>query len=462
MNIISRGVRGAFRNGVRATAILGMLGVSIGLALAMLLAHQAIGQKIVAVQKNIGNTVQISPAGIRGFAGGGTPLTTDQIKSVTSIAHVTSVDATLTDRLSSSDTNLQSSIQAGNFGRRQFRIDSGDGGENTPAFPGGGQGNGAFANFTPPIIVVGANNPLAGQTGANGGNLTLKSGQSFDGTADALVALVGTSLASKNNLSVGSTFTAYGQTVTVKGIFEAGNTFGDSQLLMPLPTVERLSQQAGDITGATARIDSATNLTSATNAIKAKLGTNADVTNEADAAKTTLDSLQSIQHVSVFSLVGAGIAAGAIILLTTIMIVRERRREIGVLKAIGGSDTSIMLQFAVESITLTVLAALVGIIIGSVTATPVTKLLANSSSNSTQNTTQFTARGGPGGFGGGGFRARLNNNSVARGLQNVKANVSGSIVLYGLASAVGIAIIGSVAAAGMITKIRPSEVMRTE
>lgn len=63
---------------------------------------------------------------------------------------------------------------------------------------------------------------------------------------------------------------------------------------------------------------------------------------------------------------------------------------------------------------------------------------------------------------GGGFRARFENNSVTQGAKNLRANVNGSIVLYGLGSALVIAAVGSTAAAGLISRVRPSEVMRTE
>ena len=47
-----------------------------------------------------------------------------------------------------------------------------------------------------------------------------------------------------------------------------------------------------------------------------------------------------------------------------VMVVRERRREIGVFKAIGASNIKIMSQFIAEAVTLTFLGMLAGIIIG--------------------------------------------------------------------------------------------------
>lgn len=462
MNVFTRGVRNAFRNSIRTVAIVGMLGLSIGLALSMLLAHQAVGQKIKSVKQTVGNVITVSPAGIRGFLGGGSTLTTDQVKSMQSLAHVTSVDATLTDRLTSDNTNLESAIEAGAFGQRQFRIDRGQG--DVTVSPPEGQNAPASGTFKMPLTVIGAANPLKTANQASGRELKLTSGASFDGATDALVALVGTSLATKNNLTAGSTFTAYGQTVKVSGIFDAGNTFENNQIVMPLPTVQRLSSQSGAVTSAQVHIDSADNLESATTALKAQLGDKADITNDADSTKAILASLQNIHNVSLFSLIGAAGTAAVILLLTMIMIVRERRREIGVLKAIGGSNLRVMFQFIAEAVTLTILGALIGIIIGALGATPVTKLLANNSSSNTSTASQsgtdgpvIVRNGGPGGF-----RSRFENNSVSQGIKNLKANVDGSIILYGLGGAVLIAIVGSTAAAGLIAKVRPAEVMRAE
>ncbi|HSX35077.1 MAG TPA: hypothetical protein VLF62_05545, partial [Candidatus Saccharimonadales bacterium] len=195
MNVFSRGVRNAFRNGIRASAIIGMLGLSIGLSLAMLLANQAIGQKIESVQKSIGNTISVAPAGIRGFQGGGDPLSASDITKIKQVSHVTSVDQTLSDRLNSDSTNLTSAIEPGSFGNRQFRIERGaDKGGTTMTIPKADLGT--DSGFKPPITAMGATNALASIPGTSGGNATLSSGKTFDGTKDAAVALIGKDLAS--------------------------------------------------------------------------------------------------------------------------------------------------------------------------------------------------------------------------------------------------------------------------
>ncbi len=137
-------------------------------------------------------------------------------------------------------------------------------------------------------------------------------------------------------------------------------------------------------------------------------------------------------------------------LLTMIMIVRERRREIGVLKAIGASNAKIATQFAAESITFTLLATIIGFMVAAIAAQPLVTALASSSSSSTRG-----GMGGPGGGMRGDFRALEN-------VQNISATLDWSIILYGLGVAVLIAIVGSLLTSFFIAKVRPAEVMRTE
>ena len=458
MNTVSRGIRNAFRNVIRTSSIVIILGLSIGLALTMLVARQAVQQKINNVQGSIGNTISISPAGIRGFSGGGTPLTNTELTKVSSLPHVTGLTESLSDRLTTSDTNLVSSIVPGAFGQRQQSIND------QGAQGGGGFGGGAgfpTANFTLPVTVVGTTQTTTLDQSSGGGTIKITSGNQINGTQDKDVALVGSSLATKNNLKVGSTFTAYGTTITVAGIYDAGNTFSNSQLIMSLPTIQRLSSQTGDVTSATATVDSISNLATTTTEIENTLGSSvADVTSSQTQANNAIQPLQSIKTITLYSLIGAVIAGSIIILLTMIMIVRERRREIGVIKAIGSSNIRVIFQFMTEAVTLTLMGAVIGLIIGIAGSSPVTKLLVTNSTSST--TSAVAGRGGFGGRPGGGFLSRQFGGGGAFDIKNVHAVIGWDILLYSLGVAILIAVIGSAIASGLIAKVRPAEVMRTE
>ena len=119
MNTLTRGVRNAFRNTVRTISIVVMLSLSIGLIIAMLAARSGVETKIESIKSSAGNTITISPAGFRGFEGGGSPLTSEQIASVASLDNVEAVTSSFSDRLTTDDTtSLQSAIEAGKLGGR--------------------------------------------------------------------------------------------------------------------------------------------------------------------------------------------------------------------------------------------------------------------------------------------------------------------------------------------------------
>ena len=453
MGVIKRGFKNAFRNWVRTFSIVIILSLSIGLALTMLIARQAVQQKIETVKSSVGNTVSISPAGMRGFEGGGEALTSEQATTVQGVAHVNSVTETLNDRLTMTDSNLVTSIEAGSMGQR-FSQRSGESVTPPPDESGiraNNQNAQGTRSFTPPITVLGTTAPTNLSTTQGGGSFKLESGQVFDGLSAEKVALVGKNLATKNNLNVGSTFTAYNNPIKVVGIFDAGNNFSNNQVIIPLAALQNLTNQPGQITALTANIDSVSNIDGATTAIQKVLGDKADVTNSADQVKQVVTPLENIKSISTISLLGSLVAGAIIIFLTMIMIVRERRREIGILKAIGASNIMITTQFIVESLTLTLLGAIFGLIIGVFASSSVTKLLV-------QNSTAATIGAGPG-LGGGRGLGRF---MEMTGVNTLQANVGLDIILYGLLAALIIAIIGSALPSWFISKIRPAEVMRNE
>ncbi len=480
MNLITRGIRNAFRNGVRTLSIIVILGLSIGLSLTMLVAHKAVDNKIADIKRSVGNNITIAPAGFSGFSSVNNALTSDQLKKVKSIAHVTNLTETLSDHLttigsaqpgggpfgkggdntgdnSNNQTSLTSPVKLNSNGDGSFGSGGGDG---PRLFISGGGGGGLPANFSPPIEILGTTDP----SHVSGSTATLKSGKLLDGSKDSSDALISTAMATKNNLKVGSTFTAYGATLTIAGIFDTGTQSGNNTIVVSLPALQRLSAQAGSVTDATATVDSLDHLAGATSAIKTALGSSADVQNSQAEADNTVKPLDSVRTVSLFSLIGAVVAGAVIILLVMIMVVRERKREIGVVKAIGGSNIRIMAEFMVEALTLTILGAIIGLLIGVIGGQPVTKLLVN---NSTSSSTNSDTPGGKTLAGGGelpkgGFGQRFRSNTAVKGLDNINTQIGWGILLDGFGAAVLIAALGSALASGMISKVRPSEVLRSE
>lgn len=435
----------------------------------MLIAHQAVSQKISEVKGSIGNTVTIAPAGFNSFSSVNNALTTSSLAKVRHLPHVTNLSENLTDRLTTigsaqpnfgrfgassnntnNQTNLTSPITINRHGRGGFHI----------FINGGGQ---LPANFSPPISIIGTNDPSSLNVDT-GNTVTLSRGRFINGTTNNNDAMVSTNMAGKNDLHVGSTFTAYDTTLTVAGIFNSSTQAAQNDIIVSLPTEQRLSGQSGDVTNAVATIDSVDNLSSATSSIQQTLGSAADVTNSQDQVNQAVQPLNNVKSISLYSLIGAVIAGSVIILLTMIMIVRERRREIGILKAIGASNTRIIFQFISEALTFTIISAFIGLAMGVLAGNPVTDMLVTNSANTTSTSRAFPGSpGGPTGnlhrggfFRGGGLAV------VRTDIRSIHTNVGWAIMLEGLGVAILIAAIGSAFAGWLIARVRPSEVMRAE
>ena len=99
MSVLARSVGNAFRNKVRTAAVVAVLAVAIGLALAMLVANQAVGAKVQELNASVGTVLTVNPAGGQGFEGGGEPLTAEQAATAAAVPNVSSVVGTNALRL---------------------------------------------------------------------------------------------------------------------------------------------------------------------------------------------------------------------------------------------------------------------------------------------------------------------------------------------------------------------------
>ena len=453
MNVVTRGIKNAVRSPLKSGAIVLMFAISIALILSMLVARGSVLAKIEEVKATAGTAITVQPAGVMGNMGGGDPLTAAQIANITSTANVSSISSTLTDQLGTDDTNLTSSLELGSFGQRQQRFETSGATETTDS-----QATDRPAP-TPRTSVTGTTD--VNSIATDGGDLTISSGETIDGTSSENVALVGSDLAAKNSLATGSTFTAYGETITVKGIYATGNAFQDSGIIMPIATLQTLTDQAGAVSSVIATINSSDNVAAAVTALETSLGDDADITSQAESAATSVESLQGIAGLTTTGVIAAAAAGALIIVLSMFLVVRERRREIGVIKAIGGSNRKVITQFIVEGLTITVIGAVIGLILGVLVSGPMTTSLVTSSAGSSSATE--TAEG-PGGRGMGGPGRAFNQGAAQlnTNLTQVTASLTPQIFTLAVGITLLIALLGSAIPAWLTARIRPAEVLRTE
>jgi putative ABC transport system permease protein len=457
MTTTGRGIRNAFRNATRTVSIILILGLAIGLAVVMLTAHRSVSYKIAATLGSVGNTVTIGPPGYSAGGPLGHQLTAAELAPIARLHGVTGIDESLNGAANTVGTSHN-------------------------ACPKGAQCHGAGGGH--PIVKLGSTSlespmslaarraglacepkpctaPVSGSqqlyfTGStqpanpvNIGASTLKivSGHAISGTTAADVAMVSTTMARKNGLEVGSTFTAYGKTLTVAAIFETDNQPAANTVVTSLPVLQRLTGDAGQVFTAAVTVGSLADLAATTSAIERTLGPKASVVSYTADAEKAASALGDVKSIAVFSLAGAITAALVILFLVMVMIVRERKREIGILKAIGASNGRIVAQFTTEAATFTLLGLAVGAVVGLVAASPVTSALVSNSGVSSD-TGARGAFGAPSPF--------------LTHLTDINAQAGWGVILGGLVCALAVAVLASAAAAWMIGRIRPAQVLRSE
>jgi ABC-type lipoprotein release transport system permease subunit len=134
-------------------------------------------------------------------------------------------------------------------------------------------------------------------------------------------------------------------------------------------------------------------------------------------------------------------ATSLIVLFVMLYTVKERTKEIGTLKAIGFSNSTVMGQFMLEGILLSIIAGVVGIAIGTIAAPMLSSLLLPS-------VNLFGTQGG----------------GIARAasLTSTTASVNLELILIAFGASVLLGAVGSLYPAWRAAKIRPAEAMKYE
>ncbi|MBT2530890.1 FtsX-like permease family protein [Arthrobacter sp. ISL-48] len=479
MSVLARSVGNAFRNKVRTAAVVAVLAVAIGLALAMLVANQAVAAKVQELNASVGTVLTVNPAGGQGFEGGGEPLTSAEAATAAAVPNVTGVVGTKALRLSNAAETAAGQTGAGQGGpgggqggpggtsatsvttSLTAAVDAGTLGNRNQAASGSSTTAQAAPARSLPITATG----IGAEVDSTGKALVLTAGAGLgDYTAASTNALLGTTLAEKNNLTVGSTFTIKDQTFTVAGLFDAGTAFGNNALYVTLPAAQTLAALPDELSSMIVTVNSMENVDAAKTALQDALGTDkADVTQGQRNLETAVSSLDSVKNISLIAFVAALGTAGLIILLIMVMLVRERRREIGVLKAIGAPNRTIGTQFVLEALVLVAMGSAVGAAVASFASGSIATALISTNSTTAATTAAGRGAGGAGFPGGGsGFPGGNPLGGASQLLTSVTASASPSVIAAGIAAVFGVAIIGALVPALLTARIRPIEVLRGE
>ena len=214
-------------------------------------------------------------------------------------------------------------------------------------------------------------------------NFTAAAGRLLnDADAGQAVVVLGNSvavdLAANVSTLVGQVVSLNGQNFTVAGVLAPKGTSGlndpDDVAMVPYTTAQdKFTGYSPSLSSIQVQAKSADVMTQAQNEIQQILDARHQVTsanrdyqvrNQAQVLSTATTTTQTLtillSAVAGISLLVGGIGVMNIMLVT----VTERTREIGIRKAIGATRGNIVLQFLVESLIISILGGIVGILIG--------------------------------------------------------------------------------------------------
>jgi putative ABC transport system permease protein len=160
-------------------------------------------------------------------------------------------------------------------------------------------------------------------------------------------------------------------------------------------------------------------------------------------AQTTLSQTQAVA----FQEIGIAIVATSLIVLFMMLYtVRERTHEIGILKAIGFSNWNVMSQFMLEGVFMSLMAGVVGVVIGIIGAPILSSILLPRTNSSTT-----SVPGVPSG------------QSFVQGLSStVTATLNPQLILLAFGAAVLLGALGSLYPAWRASRTSPMEALKYE
>jgi putative ABC transport system permease protein len=273
---------------------------------------------------------------------------------------------------------------------------------------------------------------------------------------DSGMVVVQERLAKICNVTVGSTLTLSGKNFKVVGI-EGQEALNSTAVTMSLADAQAITNKTGQASEFKIFVDNIDNVNTVAARIsneypKLQVSEGSSQINSAQEIQTSLNeqvhaaqnNLNQIQGTGLVEISIVVIADVAIILFIMLYSVRERTREIGTLKAMGASSTTILGQFMLEGVLLSVITAVVAIAIGLFVAPTLANLLLPHSIESGSI---------PGGMS---FSVGAN----AGEYNPISVTITPEIMLLGLGAAVLLGALGSLYPAWRAARTRPAEAMR--
>src|SRR5262249_26515859 len=141
------------------------------------------------------------------------------------------------------------------------------------------------------------------------------------------------------------------------GLYTTDTSFAANSIVLPIHTMQRIFNITG-INSLTVYAQSGDLVPALAATLRQELGSDVDVVTQKDQYASAFAALATVQRNVTSALIAAAITAVLVIIFAVVLIMRERVKEIGVLKAIGASNWQVVSQFGIEVFSLSATAAL--------------------------------------------------------------------------------------------------------
>ncbi len=302
--------------------------------------------------------------------------------------------------------------------------------------------------------------------------------------------VISTELAEENNLKVGSTFKlnnpnneAETYTFTVTGIYEDTSESGEfsmfsnsaNQILTTYNTLNNIATKSNEVEGSKLNIqtNATFNLVSAdvvdafTSELKVKgLSDYYTVSTNLESFNQSIAPLKNLSSFATTFLIIVLLIGGSILVILNMLNIRERKYEIGVLRAIGMKKRMVLSQFVIELLMVTSISIILGSTIGSVASVPVANYMLQSEISSQESAqTQVNENFGRGPGTNDGSKVRNNmmnifgNNSNVDYIDKINAVVDFKIILELAGIGIILTIISSSISMIFISRYTPLKIL---
>jgi len=188
-------------------------------------------------------------------------------------------------------------------------------------------------------------------------------------------ALVGVGAASRLHVSAGGPLMIFGRSFRVAGIYRSGISLEDAGVELPLSTTQQLSHRPDDVTMIAISIAPGFRETDVEQAVERMMPGTVALGDPSEVSRVDTNS-RIITKAAIIIAVLALILGAVVVINTMAMAVVERRREFGVLSALGWTRLQIARLILGETMAVSLAGAVVGLGLGALTSELVVRALA--------------------------------------------------------------------------------------